>query len=179
MSKYTAKEIAEHLGMEVLTGEGGYFLQTYKSDERIPEGLLLGRKGEKPIGTAILFLMTTRAFSRMHRLASDEVFHFYMGDKVEMLVLYPNGDSKLVKLGNGIFDGELVQFTVPRGTWFGLRVIPDGENDWALLGTTMAPGYDDLDFEGGDFEELKFLLKNKDHLPLLELLSGPANYDLE
>ncbi|NLM06108.1 MAG: cupin domain-containing protein [Tissierellia bacterium] len=179
MPKYTALEIADHFGMEALTGEGGYFLQTYKSDERIPEGLLLGRKGEKPIGTAILFLMTTRAFSRMHRLASDEVFHFYMGDKVEMLALYPNGESQVVSFGNDLLAGELVQFTVPRGTWFGLRVLPNGERDWALLGTTMAPGYDDLDFEGGDFEELKTLLKNKEHLPLLELLSGPANYDLE
>lgn len=177
MTKLTAPQIAEYYGMEPLTGEGGYRLQTYVSDEILPEEVIPGRIGDRALCSAILFLMTEKAFSRMHRLPTDEIFHFYLGDKVELLIVYPDGDSKVVTFGNDILNGEVVQFTVPRNTWFGLRVIPGGE--WSLVGTSMAPGFNDVDFEGGDYDEINKLLKNPEHKELLEILSGPANFELE
>jgi predicted cupin superfamily sugar epimerase len=85
------------------------------------------------------------------------VFHFYLGDPLEGLLLYPDGSSRTVTLGRDILGGEHVQFVVPAGVWQGWRVRAGGAYAYALTGTTMAPGYTQADFELGSREQLTWL----------------------
>src|SRR5580658_7684245 len=97
----TAEEIKQLLGLEAHPCEGGYFRQTWKSEEAIPQTTLPSRySGARAVGTAIYYLLEPTTFSEMHRLQSDEVFHFYLGDPIEMLQLWPDGSSRVVVLGN-------------------------------------------------------------------------------
>lgn len=147
------ERIRQLYGLEPLGAEGGLYRQTFLSDEILPLQAIPGREGDHPMYTAILYLLKGKGFSRMHRLPSDEIFHFYMGDPVEMLQLYPDGTGKIIRMGGGLCEGEFLQVRVPRGTWQGTR-LAEGSS-WALLGTTMAPGYLDADYEDGDKEELQ------------------------
>jgi predicted cupin superfamily sugar epimerase len=117
--------------------EGGYFVETYRSADRLPAG--------RAVSTAIYYLLTPDSFSALHRLASDEVFHFYLGDPVEMLQLWPDGSHRVVLIGTDLAAGERPQMVVPRGIWQGARLRPGGR--FALLGTTVAPGFDYADYE--------------------------------
>jgi predicted cupin superfamily sugar epimerase len=149
------KWLIEHFGLQELPVEGGIFTQTYVSAERLPPDSLPERYGvEKPFGTAIVYLLTPDAnsFSAMHRLPTDEVYHFYLGDPVEMLQLYPGGHSEHVILGQDLMAGQRVQYVAPRGMWQGSHLFAGGE--YALIGTTMAPGFTPDDYLGGTREEL-------------------------
>jgi predicted cupin superfamily sugar epimerase len=149
------KELIARLGLVPLPVEGGLFRQTYLADETLSATALPARYGRpKPLSTAIYYLLTAEAdsFSAMHRLPTEEVYHFYLGDPVEMLLLHPDGRSEEVRLGPDVLGGERVQFVVPRGVWQGSRLRPGGA--FALLGTTMAPGFDPADYEGGDRHRL-------------------------
>ena len=149
----TAEEIKEKLGLEAHPREGGYFRQTWKSVEELPQSALPSRySGARAAGTAIYYLLEPSTFSEMHKLISDEVFHFYLGDPVEMLQLWPDGSSRTVSLGNDILCGESLQLVVPQGVWQGSRLIPGGKV--ALLGCTVSPGFDYADYETGKREEL-------------------------
>ena len=88
----------------------------------------------------------------MHVLDSDEIFHFYLGDPVEMLQLYPDGRSALFTLGPDLSAGQHVQFVVPAGVWQGTRLIGDGKV--ALLGCTVTPGFDFADYRNASYAEL-------------------------
>lgn len=83
----------------------------------------------------------------MHRLPTDEVWHFYLGDPIELLLLHPDGSDALVILGTDVLGGHRVQFTVPSGAWMGARLRPGGE--YGVYGNTMAPGFVPSDFERG------------------------------
>ncbi len=147
---------AEHLIKELSLEkhpEGGYFRETYRADENLPEQFLSPRYGsDRSISTCIYFLLTKDSFSGLHRIASDEIFHFYAGDPVEMVRLFPSGEGERLALGADIEQGQLPQVAVERGTWQGARVAGAGE--WALLGCTVAPGFDFADFEMGEREAL-------------------------
>jgi predicted cupin superfamily sugar epimerase len=147
--------LIENFDLKELPVEGGIFKQTYLSEEIIPAAALPDRyKGDKPLGTAILFLLTADAdsFSALHKLPTDEVYHFYLGDPVEMLNLYADGRSERILLGQDLKNGQHIQYTVARDVWQGSRLLPGGE--WALLGTTMAPAFTNDDYKGGDREAL-------------------------
>jgi hypothetical protein len=103
-------------------------------------------------GTAIYYLLEPDTFSEMHRLKSDEIFHFYAGDAVEMLQLRADGGGFVVRIGNRLEEGERPQVVVPRGVWQGSRLAPGGE--WALLGCTVNPGFEFADYETGVREGL-------------------------
>ena len=137
------QRIIQLLNLEPLPGEGGLYRQTYRSSEGFPAGALSERyQGEeKPICTAIYYMLTDSkdSFSALHRLPTDEIWHFYLGDPLEMTLLHPDGSSEQIILGQDIFTGQQLQFTVPRGTWQGTRLVRGGE--FGLAGTTMAPGY--------------------------------------
>jgi uncharacterized protein len=150
----TAAELKRMLGLEPHPREGGWFRQTWKAEETIPlDALPAGRySGNRSAGTAIYYLLEPESFSEMHRLASDEVFHFYVGDAVEMLQLWPDGSGKRVVLGRDIGNGELLQTVVPQGVWQGTRLIAGGTV--ALLGCTVSPGFDYADYVSGGREEL-------------------------
>ncbi|HUL30572.1 MAG TPA: cupin domain-containing protein, partial [Thermodesulfobacteriota bacterium] len=123
------------------------------SSEIIPEKALPSRyEGARSFGTAIYYLLTPETFSAMHRLRSDEIFHFYFGDPVEMLQLMPDGSGKVTTLGVDILHGMQPQVAVPRGVWQGARLLKEGR--FALLGTTVSPGFEFADYESGHRDEL-------------------------
>ena len=149
----TADQIIALLNLTPHPKEGGYFIETYRSSETIPEKTLPSRyKGIRSFATAIYYLLTPETFSAMHRLQSDEIFHFYLGDPVEMLQLWPDGSGRLVILGSDILRGVQPQVVVPRGVWQGARLFKNGKP--ALLGTTVSPGFEFADYEYGQRDEL-------------------------
>jgi len=151
----TPEAVVKQLDLISLEGEGGMFRRNYFADESYLQAHLPTRYvSDKPYGSAIYYMLTdaNNSFSEMHRLPSDEVFHFYLGDAVEMLNLYPDGSGEKVILGQDILNGELVQHVVPRGVWQGCRLVTGGK--WALMGTTMAPAYTPEDYEQGERDKL-------------------------
>ncbi len=143
----TAEQIKAMLHLARHPIEGGYFRQTWAA----PATLNLPR-GTRSQGTAIYYLLEKGQFSEMHVLDSDEMFHFYLGDPVEMLQLFPDGRSAVVVLGRDLEAGQQVQVLVPAGVWQGTRLIADGEV--ALLGCTVVPGFDYADYRNASYEEL-------------------------
>jgi predicted cupin superfamily sugar epimerase len=143
----TANEIKQLLRLEPHPCEGGSFRQTYVSNLRCQ-----APQGERAAGTAIYYLLETGTFSEMHVLSSDEVFHFYLGDPVEMLQLWPSGEAKVVRLGSDLAAGEQVQVAVPAGVWQGTQLV--GAGQVALLGCTVTPGFEYADYRSGAFAEL-------------------------
>src|SRR5579871_3227484 len=121
----TADEIKRLLRLEPHP-EGGYYRQTYIATQ----GMDLPR-GHRACSTAIYYLLEPGTFSEMHVLTSDEVFHFYLGDPVEMLQLHPDGRAAVVTLGPDLRTGQQVQVVVPAGVWQGLRLF--GEGQFALM----------------------------------------------
>lgn len=143
-----ADEIIKLLELEPLVPEGGFFRRTYCSKLTItPEFLPSLYQGNRPLTTAIYYFLTPDTFSAMHMLPSDEIFHFYLGDKVEMLHLYSDGSGQVIKIGNDLASGFYPQILSPAGCWQGLRLVDGGS--YALLGTTMSPGFDYSDYVGG------------------------------
>jgi predicted cupin superfamily sugar epimerase len=138
----TAAEVIALLDLKPLPLEGGYFRETYRSPGRLPASA--GK--DKSLATAIYYFLTPNTSSALHRLPSDEIFHFYVGSPVTMLQLGPDGGRTLT-LGTDLAAGQRPQVVVPRGVWQG-SFLQAGE--FALLGTTMAPGFDFSDYEAGD-----------------------------
>jgi predicted cupin superfamily sugar epimerase len=143
----TADEIKSLLKLDPHPAEGGFFRQTYVCEEKValPQGV-------RSSGTAIYYLLEAENFSEMHALASDEVFHFYLGDPVEMLQLFPDGRSAVFILGPDLAAGQHVQLVVPAGVWQGTRLIGNGKV--ALLGCTVTPGFDYADYRSASYAEL-------------------------
>ena len=149
----TAEQFIKTLNLKPLPREGGYFCQTYCSEDIIPAGGLPDRySSDKSFGTAIYYLLTPETQSMLHRLPTDEIYHFYLGDPVRMLHLYPDGSVRTPVLGQDIMAGQHFQITVPQNVWQGSLLIEGGK--FALMGTTLAPGFDDTDYEGGDRKQL-------------------------
>jgi len=149
----TADDIKRLLQLTPLEPEGGFFRETYRSRWRVsPEDLPTGISGPRSIGTAIYYLITPESYSTLHRLPGSEVFHFYLGDPVVMLQLHPNGESQTVTLGQHLEAGHQPQVAVRGGIWQGCRLAPGGK--WALMGTTMSPGFDYADYETGERHQL-------------------------
>ena len=149
----TAEEIIALLKLKPHPKEGGYFSETYRAGETIPPGVLSPRYvGPRAFGTCIYYLLAPGTFSAMHRLQSDEIFHFYLGDPVEMLQLLPDGTGQTVGLGTDLRAGMQPQVVVLRGVWQGSRLVDGGK--FALLGCTVAPGFEFADYEHGSRNDL-------------------------
>lgn len=149
----TIDELRRVLRLEPLAGEGGWFAETYRSRRVLPAGALgVESPGPRALATAIYYLLTAETFSALHRLPSDEIFHFYLGDPVEMLQLAPDGGGQVLVLGTDLAAGMRPQILVPAGVWQGTKLIAGGR--FALLGTTVSPGFDFADFEPGRREAL-------------------------
>jgi predicted cupin superfamily sugar epimerase len=129
--------------------EGGYYLQTYCSEETIPAEALPGRfTGSRYFSTAIYFLLGGKQFSAFHRIQSDELWHFYTGTGLHIYVLHPDGRGEILKLGDDLANGYSFQQMVPAGCWFASK--PVNENEFSFVGCTVAPGFDFADFELAD-----------------------------
>ncbi len=126
--------------------EGGWYKETYKSNEMIAQSALPKRfSGDRFFSTAIYFLLEKGNFSAFHRIKSDECWHFYMGDPLTIYIFEPNGQYKEVLLGSNIEKGELFQYVVPANSWFASR--PAANGNYSFVGCTVAPGFDFDDFE--------------------------------
>ena len=158
--------LIRHFRLEPLPIEGGYFRQTWSSDDLVS---IPGYDAPRPAGTAIYYLLTSEpdSFSALHRLATGEMYHFYLGDPVEMLLLAEGDRGRRIILGPDLFGGQHVQYVVPRSVWQGSRLLPGGR--FALLGTTMAPGFDARDFTLGRRQEL--LPRFPEHAALIRELT--------
>lgn len=133
--------------------EGGWYAETYRSNECIVANALPARfNGDRTFSTAIYFLLEQGNFSAFHRIKSDECWHFYAGDPLQIFVLQQNGTLQIITLGNDIFNGHLFQYTVPANCWFASRPAP--ESLYSFVGCTVAPGFDFADFEMADKETL-------------------------
>jgi hypothetical protein len=164
----TAEEVRLLLGLEPLEPEGGFFVETYRARATLPPGALSGLGAPRPLATAIYYLHTPETCSVLHRLRSDEVYHFYLGDPVELLLLAPGEAGHVLRLGTDLAAGERPQAVAPAGVWQGSRLAPGGR--WALLGTTLAPGYDVADYEAGRREDL--VARWPEHRGMIAALTG-------
>jgi hypothetical protein len=143
-----AEKLKSLLNLVPLSVEGGYFAETYRSTDMISRECLQSRySGHRSVGTAIYYLLEPGTFSEIHRVASDEIFHFYLGDPVEMLQLWTDGSAKRVLIGTDIESGMAPQLVVPHGVWQGARLVAGG--NFALLGCTVSPGFEYADYESG------------------------------
>jgi len=143
----SAAEMIERLGLEPLPSEGGFYRETYRGEVNVTV-----EQGKRNVSTAIFFLVTPESFSALHRVKSDEIFHYYAGDRAEMLQIDPSGRVTHHLLGPDVMAGESPQIVVPRGCWQGLKLKSGGS--WCLIGTTVAPGFEFADFEMGDRRSL-------------------------
>jgi uncharacterized protein len=151
--RLTPVDVKRLLGLAPHPREGGWFVRTYEAGESISaENFSDGRyDGPRRTGTAIYYLLEPATFSEMHVLASDEIFHHYAGDAVEMLQLHPDGGSRRVVIGKDLKAGERPQVVVPRGVWQGSRLLGSAQENayacgWALLGCTVSPGFEFADY---------------------------------
>lgn len=152
-----AGKLIDALGMEKIPVEGCWFKVTWRSSDRLAGAALPPRYGSpRMAGGAIYALVTRVDFSAMHRLKTDEIWHFYAGDPIELLLLYPDKhSSEVVVLGPDVLAGQHPQFIVPAGVWMGARPSTAGAEAYGFFGTTMAPGFADDDFEPGYRDELQ------------------------
>lgn len=147
--------------------EGGYYKETYRSNEIINQEALPERfQGSRYFSTAIYFLLEKGNFSAFHKIKSDECWHFYAGQSLLVYVLQPNGNLDIIRVGNNLEVGETFQYVVPANCWFASEPAP--ESDFSFVGCTVAPGFDFEDFELAKAAELVQLFPQ--HQPIIARL---------
>ncbi|WP_299428789.1 cupin domain-containing protein [uncultured Meiothermus sp.] len=162
-----AKFWIDHLALQPHL-EGGFFRQTYIARESIAHPHLPGRyTGQRAFSTAIYFLLEYPDFSAFHRLQSDEVWHFYAGSALTIWMLSPQGQPTHTQLGPDPTQGQGFQTVVPAGYWLGASL--NAPESYALVGCTMAPGFDFSDFELAQREQL--VRQFPQHRDLIERLT--------
>ncbi len=140
MDAHVARLI-EHFSMERLPIEETFFVKTWRSTAEFANG--------NPVGTAMIGMYTNDPPSRslFHRLSVDEMWHFYAGDPIRLVLLFADGTDVDVVLGPDVLNGQYVQFLVPAGTWQAGELTPGGR--YGLFGCTLAPGFVGTCFQGG------------------------------
>jgi len=148
--------------------EGGYFAESYRSAEIIPQDALPKRfEGDRNFSTAIYFLLESHQFSALHRIQSDEMWHFYAGSPLYVFYIDNQGMVQTIKLGDSPENGEVFQAVVPAGVWFGSK--PAQTDNYSLVGCTVAPGFNFADFELSGREKL--LQQYPEHGEIIKLLT--------
>ncbi len=146
-----ARDIIRELNLEPLLPEGGYFLRTYIADGNSTTS---APQGVRPTLSCIYYLIESNNFSKLHRLKSDEIYHFYLGFPVELLTIDSSGKMQKQILGNDISKGERPQIIVSKNTWQGSRILSADPKAFTLLGTTVSPAFTFEDFEMAKQEDL-------------------------
>lgn len=169
--------------------EGGYYRETYRSPEIIAKSHLPKRyNGKRSFATAIYFLLRGDQFSAFHRLKSDEIWHFYDGEALSIFVIGQGGRLTTFKLGLNMEKGEQPQFVIRAGAWFAAALVKqstksiiqnpkskiENKDSYALIGCTVAPGFDFSDFETGD--RLKLCRQFPKHRALISKLTWGGNH---
>lgn len=157
-----ARKIIDHLGLQSLDQEGGYFLRTYTSSQTTP-----GSR-ERPLMTCIYFLITQDNFSAFHKVKSDEIYHFYGGATLELNLIHEKGEHQIIRMGNDPLR-TTPQFVIPKNIWQGSRIAEGEEIPWSLIGATVSPGFDFEDFELGDRKKL--IAKYPAHASIIQRLT--------
>ena len=153
----SAAEIIQALNLEPLPVEGGYYRVTYTGSLRLPASILPANiRSDRPAKSVIYYLLTADTKSRLHRLETDEMWHFYFGDEVELYVFGTEVDYTKITLGHDIVAHQTVQAVVPAHNWFGARLQKGG--NWALMACSLAPAYSDEDFSLPDDTEFSSLM---------------------
>lgn len=150
----TSVDIQRRYNLAPLPGEGGFFRETFR-DDRTLDIPVAGSTAplRRAASTAIYYLVDERNFSNLHALTATETYHFYDGSPAELLLIWPNGDHRVITLGRDLALGHVPQFTIPAGVWQGVR-LGQGPYEWSLMGTTVAPGFEFEDFRLGRRAEL-------------------------
>lgn len=133
--------------------EGGFFKEVYRSELELSQAAMGGLcSGKRNAATSIYFLITSDSFSSFHKIQQDEIWHFYEGATIDLHIISPAGVHRQIKIGAMPEKGELFQVTVPGNSWFAAKI--EQEDSYALVGCTVAPGFDFDDFTLGRREEL-------------------------
>lgn len=133
--------------------EGGYYKETYRSNETLQEECLPIRfRGERIFSTGIYYLLRGNEFSAFHRIKSDEMWHFYAGAPLNIYVIDPAGNFELITMGQNFNNGEVFQAVIRAGNWFAAQ--PVNVNGFSFMGCTVAPGFDFDDFELAKADQL-------------------------
>ncbi len=140
------KTVIEHCNLQLLPVEGTLFTSTYRSQENLSNG--------EPIGTAMIGLYADepKSFFCFHKLPHDDIWHFYGGDPLKLVLLFPDGRGQEIILGSKILEGQHVQYIIPAGVWQAGYMLPGGR--YSLFGCTMTPGFTSKGFEAGIASEL-------------------------
>lgn len=152
----TAEELIEYYQL-IPHPEGGYFRETYRSDGIISQQALPEEfTGDRNYCTGIFFLLPEGTISRLHKIKSDEMWHFYLGGSMTLVLMHEDYGVQEITLGSDIKAGQALQYVVPAGWWFGS--YPNPGSDYSFVGCTVAPGFDFADFELASRSELLTLL---------------------
>ena len=136
--------------------EGGYYREVYRSNEIVHKKDLPDRYSSfRSFSSSIYYLLESNEFSAFHRLKSDEIWHFYEGTSLNLLIIFPRGDFRKVVMGRDTDSNEVYQALIPKGCWFAAHV--PGMDSFSLVGCTVAPGFDFEDYEMGKRDELIML----------------------
>jgi uncharacterized protein len=149
--------------------EGGFFRETYRAPLMLPQSVLSGHGGDRSACTAIYFLLAGDQFSAFHRICSDELWHFYSGSGLIVHVITPAGEYQQLLLGTNSEQGEQFQSVVPAGCWFASSLRHPASGSYALVGCTVAPGFDFADFEMAKRDEL--IEQHPQHREIIERLT--------
>lgn len=163
MSLPSLDEIVRQLAL-VPHPEGGFYRETYRAPIEVPTD-----RGVRAASTSIYFLVPRGSFSALHRIRSDEVWHHYAGASLEVVTIDDAGVRLDLHLGADLAGGERPQGVVPSGVWFGARISEGDPAPWALVGCTVAPGFDFADFELA--ERGKLQARFPAHAAVIEALS--------
>ena len=133
--------------------EGGYYREIYRSENTIGKSALpSGYSGNRSVGTSIYYLLKSGQKSLLHRIKSDEIWHYYDGSPIVLFLIQDDGKYEEKLLGKDIAGGENPQIVIKGGTWFG--AFPKNDNSFSLAGCTVHPGFDFEDFEMADRERI-------------------------
>jgi uncharacterized protein len=169
-SRPTAQALIKHYNMERIPDEGPWFTLTYRSEDLLPADALPKRyDGARVAGNAIIALITPTEFSALHKLKTDEVWHYYLGDPLQLLILHPDGSGEVVILGPDVLHGQQLQHVVPRDSWQGALPLNTKADAYTVFGDTLAPGFEYSDFEMGYRDELQHAFPH--HAELIEKLT--------
>ena len=129
--------------------EGGWFKETYRSVEIIPQQALPSNfNGDRNYSTCIYYLLESDDYSSFHRIRSDEMWHYYMGNSPIEIISLVNGNLKKQLVGNNPNEDQHLQIMIPKNIWFAARLV--NKNGYALVGCTVSPGFHFDDFEMAD-----------------------------
>lgn len=169
-NKSRAAKIIEHLKMKPHP-EGGFYCRTYTSDVPLKRESLPNQfDGDRVLSSAIYFLLEKDQYSALHRLKSDELWHFHEGASLKLSIISPSGELTNRILGSDIESGEEFQIVIPAGSWFGAKIsIP---NSYSFFGCTVTPGFDFADFELGRRNDLLKLFPN--HRDIINSLTSES-----